>query len=133
MGPIKAQFAGAATYVTNGTDRSGSVVGAGRDSLSNSRASGELLFSVSPGLEKSTVVEVQLNFSLQGMLAQFSRPAIVQDFSAFLMDQFAENLARHMTGQVASNGATQQALTAGSLLRWKLARIWSGLIQIIRR
>ena len=47
MGPIKAQFAGEATYFINGDD-SGSVSGEGKDSLSNSRANGELVFLCRP-------------------------------------------------------------------------------------
>jgi carbon-monoxide dehydrogenase small subunit len=128
MGPIRAQFIGEAIFTLDDRNRSGSLVGGGRDSLSNSRASGELQLSMSSGQQDSTVLELELTFSLQGMLAQFSRPAIVNDFVSFVMEQFFENLSRHMQSPGGNKKATADGLSLSRLLRWQAVRVWRRLL-----
>ncbi len=108
-------------------NHSGSLVGGGRDSLSNSRASGELRFSMSPGQQASTALDIELTFSLQGMLAQFSRPAIVNDFTSFIIEQFTENLSRRLSPGD-NKEATADGLSVSRLLRWQAVRFWRRLL-----
>lgn len=120
MGPIKAHFAGDATYKRDDAKKAGSVEGSGIDSLSNSRANGSLEFALSPESEKMTSVDLVLSFTLQGMLAQFSRPALVRDFVGFMVGQFAQNLSRALEAQ----GAGTTFAKAESLTFWQLAHWW---------
>jgi aerobic carbon-monoxide dehydrogenase small subunit len=129
MGPIKAHFVGEASYTRHELNKTGSVIGGGRDSLSNSRASGELQFKMSPGKQESTVLDIQLTFTLQGMLAQFSRPAIVNDFANFIIEQFSENLARRLQSPGNDSKISADGLSLSSLLRWQAARLWRRLLR----
>jgi aerobic carbon-monoxide dehydrogenase small subunit len=129
MGPIKAQFLGEATYTLDDARRSGSVVGGGRDSLSNSRASGELQFRMSSGQLNSTLLEIDLTFALQGMLAQFSRPAIVNDFTSFVIEQFLENLSRRLQSPGDISEAPANGFSFSRLLRWQVVQLWRRLLR----
>jgi aerobic carbon-monoxide dehydrogenase small subunit len=127
MGPIKAQFHGEAIYALEDRTKSGSMVGGGRDSLSNSRASGELQFRMSSAQQNSTALEINLTFSLQGMLAQFSRPAIVNDFTSFIIEQFLENLSHRLQDPSNIAKVPVVALSFSSLVRWRAAKFWKRL------
>jgi aerobic carbon-monoxide dehydrogenase small subunit len=129
MGPIKAQFLGEATYTLDDSKKSGSVVGGGRDSLSNSRASGELQFRMSSGQLNSTLLEIDLAFALQGMLAQFSRPALVNDFASFIIEQFSENLSHRLQNPGGISEASASSFNFGRLLRWQAVQLWRRLLR----
>jgi carbon-monoxide dehydrogenase small subunit len=133
MGPIKAQFLGEAIYTLDERTRSGSLIGGGRDSLSNSRASGELHFRMSPVQRDATALDIDLTFSLQGMLAQFSRPAIVNDFTSFIIERFLENLSFRLKSPGAATKVPATSLTFLSLARWQSVRLWRRLMHKSRR
>jgi aerobic carbon-monoxide dehydrogenase small subunit len=128
MGPIKTQFLGEAIYALDDLTKSGSLVGGGRDSLSNSRASGELQFRMSPAQENLTALEIDLKFSLQGMLAQFSRPTIVNDFTSFIIEQFLENLSHRLRSPGAATKIPAASLSFISLVRWQAVHFWRRLV-----
>ena len=74
------------------------VRGAGIDSLSKTRAKGHLADRVSPAaLTGRTRIEVRLQYSLVGPLAQFSSSGLVKDFAQRLMIEFAKNLKERIT------------------------------------
>jgi aerobic carbon-monoxide dehydrogenase small subunit len=98
FGPMKAAFAGAASVERNDKDMTGSIRGAGVDSLSKTRAKGHLAYRVSPAEQTGhTQIEVQLRYSLAGSLAQFSRSGLIKDFAQRLMIEFAKNLKERIT------------------------------------
>jgi carbon-monoxide dehydrogenase small subunit len=129
MGPIKAQFIGEANYALEERTRSGSLIGGGRDTLSNSRASGELHFRMSPGPQDTTALDIELTFTLQGMLAQFSRPAIVNDFTSFIMERFLENLSYRLKNPGEATKAAATSLSFMSMLRWRAVQLWRRLVR----
>ncbi|MGH7154169.1 MAG: SRPBCC family protein, partial [Acetobacteraceae bacterium] len=95
LGPIVATFAGKAEVLMNDADWSGAIRGSGLDQKNNSRTRADVSFRLadqSPG----TRVDVTVEFSLSGTLAQFSRGAIVQGVAQRLTDEFARNLAGAM-------------------------------------
>jgi hypothetical protein len=49
-----------------------------------------------PDGKNSTVLDINLTFTLQGMLAQFSRPAGGKDFASFIIEEFGEKLSRRL-------------------------------------
>jgi aerobic carbon-monoxide dehydrogenase small subunit len=98
FGPMKAAFAGAASVERNDKDMTGSIRGAGVDSLSKTRAKGHLTYRVSSATQtRHTRIEVQLRYSLAGPLAQFSRSGLIKDFAQRLMIEFAKNLKERIT------------------------------------
>jgi aerobic carbon-monoxide dehydrogenase small subunit len=98
MGPIRAEFAGAAIYTRDEATRSGAVVGGGKDTLSGSRADGRLTFKLMANDQRSTQVDVKLDFALLGPLAQFSRAALVRDFTSYIISLFAKNISGMLEG-----------------------------------
>src|SRR5699024_1611997 len=80
FGPMSASFNGQATLQRDDVNHAAVLKGTGVDSLSNSRARGDVeyvLYELDP---EKTRVEVSLDYGLQGPLAQFSRSGLVQDF-----------------------------------------------------
>ena len=92
FGPMNAAFAGSARLERDDQARAAVLRGAGLDSLSQSRATGDVhyrLESASPG---ATTVHVALIYTLQGPLAQFSRSGLVQDFVRHMVVDFGTNV-----------------------------------------
>lgn len=96
LGPIVAAFAGEGALTLDETARTGAVTGSGADRKSGSRVKGEAAFSLHPeageGGTSATRVEIAVDFSIAGSLAQFSRGGIVRELAARLTDAFAANL-----------------------------------------
>lgn len=93
LGPIVGSFLGSGEVRYEDSQRSGVFSGSGVDRKSGSRVRGEAKFTLSPSLDRlKTGVEVVVDYSLTGPLAQFSRGAIVQELAATLTKEFANNL-----------------------------------------
>lgn len=73
FGPMSARFEGAARLQRDDTNKRGVLKGAGQDSLSNSKAAGDIAYQLRTLSAGETEVAVDLQYSLQGPLAQFSR------------------------------------------------------------
>jgi carbon-monoxide dehydrogenase small subunit len=123
FGPIRAAFVGAATYSRDEATRTGMLVGGGKDSLSNSQANGTLRFVLTPVADDETRVHVTFSFSLQGLLAQFSRPALVRDFTGFMIEQFAANVSSRLRGETSAPAAASR-MSGLAFVRWWLRRLW---------
>jgi len=96
FGPMSASFNGAARLDRNEQARSAVLKGAGQDSISKSRANGNVSYRVVEIDANSTKVEVDLLYSLQGPLAQFSRSGLVKDFVGRLIQEFGKNVTLRM-------------------------------------
>jgi carbon-monoxide dehydrogenase small subunit len=123
FGPIKAAFVGEATYSRDDATKTGMVVGGGKDTLSNSRANGKLRFALTAVADDETQVDVTFSFSLQGLLAQFSRPSLVRDFTGFMIEQFATNVSSRLRGET-SGAAAVSRMNVIAFVRWWLRRLW---------
>jgi len=121
LGPIAATFDGEARVVRDAATQRGMILGAGRDRLGASRASGELEYQLRPEQgAAATRLDITVRALLLGPLAQFGRSGIVSDLAARITDMFARNLERRMAGVPdAADEAT--ALRAGSLLSAAIA------------
>ncbi|MEN3352893.1 MAG: aerobic carbon-monoxide dehydrogenase small subunit [Betaproteobacteria bacterium] len=104
VGPIVAEFEGAADAVRDPSNYSGMIHGSARDVRSSSATRGEIRYVL---LEKNggaaTRVDVDVGFTLTGPLAQFSRSSIVQDIARRMTAAFAQNLQARLNQ--ASSGA----------------------------
>jgi aerobic carbon-monoxide dehydrogenase small subunit len=118
LGPISANFRGAARIERDLKNLSGRIVGVGNDQRSRSSTQGEIRYRLVP-LEQgaATRVELSIGYSLRGMLAQIAREGLVRDLAERLTVDFAGNLDRHLSG-AAPDGPAQssQNINAVSLL-----------------
>jgi len=93
FGPMKASFEGQATLSKDDMQRQATLVGTGRDRLSQSQATGRVGYRLESTSAQSTRVHIQMDYTLQGPLAQFSRSGMVQEFVRRLIQDFAKNVS----------------------------------------
>lgn len=123
FGPIKASFGGEGTVVFDEAKRSGVLRGAGRDTGSGSQANGEVIYTLLPGAAGTCGIDIRLRYRITGMLAQFSRGALVRDLVGRLTEAFAQNLAAAVTGREGK---------AASAELGALGLLWSVLVSRLR-
>jgi carbon-monoxide dehydrogenase small subunit len=120
LGPIRTRFAGEATVAYDTADHSGKIAGEGRDSASGTRLSAEVSFKVVAEGPEACLIELGVNYSLRGSLAQFGRGPIVQVFAREIAETVGRNLEARLRGEavpVAERlGAGRLALRAS--LHW---------------
>ena len=92
FGPMRAAFAGSATLERDEAEKRGAIRGNGTDSLSGSRARGDISYRLIDAGGGRTRVAVAIDYSLQGPLAQFSRGGLVKEFVKKMVADFAANL-----------------------------------------
>jgi carbon-monoxide dehydrogenase small subunit len=123
FGPIRASFAGVATYERDDNTYGGTFSGGGRDEKRGSRVKGQVVYTLIEQQHASTRVDISLSYQLQGPLAQFGRSGLVRDFSRRLIAQFARNLAAELRGDAAPTRAGDR-VRVGTML-WSL--LWGRL------
>ncbi|WP_175853635.1 2Fe-2S iron-sulfur cluster-binding protein [Burkholderia anthina] len=124
VGPIVAEFEGAADVVRDEARHSGTIYGSARDTRSSSATRGEIRYDLTEEQGgRATRVDVQVGFALTGALAQFSRSSIVKDIAGRMTDAFASNLRARLANDGAQGGdgtpveaAPVSELNAGSLV-----------------
>jgi carbon-monoxide dehydrogenase small subunit len=123
VGPIVAEFEGAADVVRDPASYTGTIYGSARDTKSSSATRGEIRYDLIEEKDgAATRVEVQVGFALTGSLAQFSRSSIVRDIAKRMTDAFAENLRARLSpsGSEGAEGSVVHApaaeLNAGALV-----------------
>lgn len=101
LGPIVAAFAGEGAMRLDDAVLQGSVSGAGSDRKSGSRVKGEAAFSLHDESSGSalTRVDVKVDFSITGALAQFSRGGIVRDLAERMTAAFSDNLKKKLEAE----------------------------------
>jgi aerobic carbon-monoxide dehydrogenase small subunit len=133
LGPITAAFDGQARVVRDEAMQRGLILGAGRDRLGASRASGELEYRLSAEQGgAATRLDVTVRALLLGPLAQFGRSAIVTDLVARISEVFARNLERRLAGL--PDATQEKAIPAASLLGAVIAeRIKNALARLLEK
>lgn len=96
FGPMSAAFNGAARLERDDATRTAVFRGAGQDTLSQSRANGDITYRLTVIDGGHTRVNVNLLYSLQGPLAQFSRSGLVQDFVRRMIADFGRNVTTRL-------------------------------------
>lgn len=109
FGPMNAAFKGAATLERDEEKMSAVLRGAGQDSLSQSRAKGDVAYRVTSVDEDHARVDVDLLYSLQGPLAQFSRSGLVQDFVKRMITDFGRNVSLRLSQPEGADAPLPQA------------------------
>lgn len=109
FGPMSASFDGQATLQRDDVNHKAVLKGSGVDSLSNSRARGDVEYALHEIGPEKTRVEVSLDYGLQGPLAQFSRSGLVQDFVKRLIREFSKNVEASLGNKpLSSTGKAKQ-------------------------
>ena len=118
LGPISADFRGAARIERDAGTLSGRIVGIGSDQRSRSSTQGEIRYRLAPSEQgAATRIELSIGYSLKGMLAQIARDGLVRDLAARLTADFARNLDRHLSGdQSAATTEQPQELNGMTML-----------------
>ena len=96
FGPMAAAFNGTAVLDRDDSHYQATLQGEGVDTLSQSRARGDVAYKLTSLAADKTRVDVDLTYSLQGPLAQFSRSGLVQDFVRRLIKDFGRNVELRM-------------------------------------
>ncbi|MCY3849941.1 MAG: SRPBCC family protein [Acidimicrobiaceae bacterium] len=109
VGPITAQFKGAANFVErNDQDHTAVLSGKGRDTRGAGNASALITARLEAVSDSTTSVDVDTDLRITGKFAQFGR-GVMADVSATLMDQFAQNLAEMLAEDGAGQGGAATA------------------------
>jgi carbon-monoxide dehydrogenase small subunit len=118
VGPIAAEFQGVADISRDEDNRTGRIVGAGKDKRSGSTTRGLVTYAVRKGEQAGeTVVDLSIGYTLTGMLAQFGRSGLVEDVANRLIDTFAANLERRLSGEAPVASEAGNELNALALVR----------------
>ncbi|MCP5027503.1 MAG: SRPBCC family protein [Actinomycetia bacterium] len=92
VGPITAQYKGAATFVEKDDTSHKAVLDAkGRDTRGQGNATAQITAQLTSLTDTRTKVEVNTDLTITGKVAQFGR-GVMAEVSAKLLDQFVENL-----------------------------------------
>ncbi len=121
FGPMAAAFVGAAKLERDDQARRAVLRGAGQDNLSRSRAQGDIAYQMVTLDSGHTRVDVDMLYTLQGPLAQFSRSGLVKDFVRRLVADFGLQVQARMGG---ASDAAAAAPAAVQPLRSLLALLW---------
>src|SRR5690606_36963786 len=125
FGPMAAAFKGNATLERRDDDRVATLRGEGVDSLSNSRARGDVTYAIVEKDGHQCRVNVSLAYSLQGPLAQFSRSGLVRDFVKRMIADFGRNVEfRLLNPDADASAMTQSHISPFKLM---LSVIWERL------
>jgi carbon-monoxide dehydrogenase small subunit len=116
FGPISARFSGTGSAAFDQGARQGKIEGRGNDRAGGSNLTGALEFTVKTleGDPGRTQVEIDLRYALEGRLAQFNRPELVEGFADYILGVFVSNTDAVLSGKEATAGAG--GLRLGSLL-----------------
>ncbi|AQH03039.1 carbon monoxide dehydrogenase [Burkholderia sp. KK1] len=110
LGPIVASFAGDGEMQLDDAQYRGSITGTGVDRKSSSRVKGVASFALDATAASETRVDVKVDYTIGGSLAQFSRGGIVKELATRMTEAFAENLKAKLDDAGAeSSGAQAQA------------------------
>ncbi|BFG81157.1 hypothetical protein PTKU46_91910 [Paraburkholderia terrae] len=91
LGPIVASFAGDGEMKLDDAQYCGSITGTGVDRKSASRVKGVASFALEEAAGE-TRVDVKVDYTIGGTLAQFSRSGIVKELATRMTEAFADNL-----------------------------------------
>jgi carbon-monoxide dehydrogenase small subunit len=131
IGPISANFKGAARVKRDEMNLSGRILGIGNDQRSRSSTQGEIRYRLVPQNDgAATRVELTIGYSLTGMLAQVGRSGLVRDLAARLVAEFAGNLDRRLSGDGASAPSAAADLNGVSLV---LGLLRERAMNVVRR
>ena len=133
FGPISAAFSGEGRLGRDDASLAGTLSGSGMDKRSRSQCKGEVAYSLAETADGGTKVDLVVDYTLTGTLAQFSRGGLVNDLAARLTADFAQALEAALATEAPEAGVAEapaETLDAGGLLG---AVIWQRIKRFFRR
>jgi carbon-monoxide dehydrogenase small subunit len=127
FGPMSAAFAGAARLERDEIAKRAVLRGAGQDSLSKSRAQGDIAYELQAVSAENTRVNVNMVYALQGPLAQFSRSGLVKDFVSRMVTDFGKQVTRRLSGEATSPDEAKPSISIAAMMwsvLWNRVRNW---------
>lgn len=121
FGPMAAAFVGAARLERDDAAKRAVLRGAGQDSLSKSRAQGDIAYHLHSAPGDTTRVQIEMVYALQGPLAQFSRSGLVKDFVRRMVADFGVQVSAKLGG---IEGQAHGSPKATSFARMMLEVLW---------
>jgi carbon monoxide dehydrogenase subunit G len=113
LGPVKADFLGEAKITSNPADYTGTISGTGIDKKQNSRAKGVVNYRL---IEQDggarTQVDVGVEYTLSGTLAQFARGGIVDAVAGQIIQDFTNNLESELDASTEPDPASSLSVEA---------------------
>ena len=125
LGPVKAMFAGVARIEADADAKTGRIEAEGVDREGGSTGRADVTYAVDAGDAGSgSLVRVSADLQLSGRLAQFGRPALVNEVSSRLIAEFVECLEAKLG---AASEEEASAIEAGEVRGISLffASLWS--------
>ena len=108
LGPVRANFAGEADIAADAANWTGTIEGAGMDRSHASRAKGAVRYVLTEAADgRSTSVDVSVDYTLSGSLAQFARGGIVEAIAGQITEEFARNLEAQLNAGPGELGASR--------------------------
>ena len=126
LGPFKATFEGEAKVTTDPAARSGHVDGRGIDKRGGSHSRMALDYRLKE-VDDATQVDIDVDLTLSGPIAQFGRVGLITEVSNVLIGEFTGNLDARLS-QSPDPGRT----SAAPAQKQKQLSAWSIVIAVIR-
>jgi len=104
VGPIKATFQGRGSVTFDVENKSGRLVGRGRDTVSRTGLEGSLAFSLHEDGSGRCRLDLDMRYRLAGPLSQFGRPELVAEIADRLLQQVGAAIEREARGEPAPAG-----------------------------
>jgi len=115
LGPVKADFGGEMEIEADEATFTGKIAGAGIDKSHGSRAKGNVVYSLEEAKGgTATTVNVAVDYTMSGSLAQFARGGIVEAVASQICQEFARNLEEQLNALSPAAAAPEGATEAGS-------------------
>ena len=133
LGPIAPEFHGSADATRDAATWSGLIRGSARDARSPSTTRGEIRYALEEeNGGAATRVDVDLEYTLTGPLAQFGRSGLVQDIARRMTSAFARNVEARLDDKAGAPGGLPDRvaeLNAGSLV---FSAVWARIKALLR-
>ncbi|MGD1880189.1 MAG: 2Fe-2S iron-sulfur cluster-binding protein [Kiloniellaceae bacterium] len=126
-GPIHATFRGTALLRLEAESRQGRLAGLGRDRLTRSELTGTLDFALREEAPGRARLDLVMHYRLKGPLAQFGRPALVEEIADQVLAEVTENIARRAKGAAP---ASSKPLSGLALMGKAVARLFNRLLRM---
>ncbi|MDA1311487.1 MAG: 2Fe-2S iron-sulfur cluster-binding protein [Proteobacteria bacterium] len=98
LGPIKATFRGSGSIQVDHTNKTGKLIGTGRDTVSRTKLDGMLVFAVQETGPDSCRLDLDMRYRLNGPLSQFGRPELVAEIAERLLQEVGAAIERRVQG-----------------------------------
>lgn len=99
VGPIKATFQGRGAVTFDAGNKTGRLIGRGRDTISRTALEGSLAFGLREDGSGGCLLDLDMRYRLAGPLSQFGRPELVAEIADRLLQEVGVAIERAARGE----------------------------------